>query len=103
MRRAGSRWSPVEARELVVEAAGLGGREGRRPGVGVVVGRGGVGGTAAAPARNDEGERGERPEDHDDRHEPRGQLETAAVGLGDDLLAVLGDEAILDLLLGLAL
>src|SRR4051812_48150487 len=77
--------------------------------VGVGHARGGVGArrvvaaVAGAPLGQEVDAGGQRDEHEDDRDEVGGQAEALVLGRGEDALAVLGDEGILDLVLGLAL
>src|SRR4051794_6631335 len=96
--RAGGRpGSGAEAREVLVQPAGVGGAHRRRVAVAVlVVARAG---TAPPPARQGDRQRREGREDRGDRDEVGGQLEAVVLGRGQDRRAVAGDELGLDLLL----
>src|SRR3954454_8859469 len=88
--------SGAEAREVLVQPAGVGGAHRRRVAVAVlVVTRGGA---APPPARQGDREGREGREDRGDRHEVGGQLEAVVLGRGEDRRAVAGDQLGLDLL-----
>src|SRR3954468_14261540 len=89
--RAGGRpGSGAEAREVLVQPAGVGGAHRRRVAVAVlVVARAGA---APPPARQGDRQRREGREDRGDRHEVGGQLEAVVLGRGEDRRAVAGDQ-----------
>src|SRR4051794_20270049 len=93
------RWLDVVAGEIFVEPARVGVGQPR------AVGRGdrAVVAVLGAPPGQDDGAGDERQQDEDDRDEVGGQAEAVVLGGGQDAVAVLRDQRVLDLALGLAL